>query len=54
MNNENFEWQVGDICEAFGVRGVVVGINCMGSYPICVRFENGRYIYIYYERFKMV
>jgi hypothetical protein len=45
MNNENFEWQVGDIGEAFGVRGVVVGINCMGSYPICVRFENGRYIY---------
>jgi len=44
MNNENFEWQVGDIGEAFGVRCEVVGIDCMGGYPICVIFENGRRI----------
>jgi len=41
MNNENFEWQVGDIGEAFGVRCEVLEIKRNAEYPVIVRILEG-------------
>jgi hypothetical protein len=41
MNNEDFEWQVGDIGEAFGVRCEVSEIKSNAEYPVMVRILEG-------------
>ena len=41
MNNEKFEWQVGDIGEAFGVRCEVLEIKRNAEYPVVVRILEG-------------
>ena len=41
MTNENFEWQFGDIGEAFGVRCEVLEIKRNAKYPVVVRLLEG-------------